>query len=311
MPREREPGPAPASHAVSTTTNVGYSDADYNGACLNGGGGDPVNCNIYEDKRDVWLSGLPNAAALERGTYSFAVLAPGGQPNPNDGSGKNLSDVSPTSNPGTGDAYTDRTFEITNSNGTISYSGNHQFYENKLNLYGYDDTTKPGGVYILAVCKISSSNDYPVKASDCQYDAFKVKQANPVASGLVVPKDAVGSYDKTYVWDIDKSVDKATVTKLNGNATFNYTVAVGHDAGTNSNIALTGTITVFNPNDAPVTGVDVTDPLSNGTVCTVAGGANATVPSGDTTFAYSCTVGSVPEAQLDKHRHRHVACPDA
>jgi len=89
------------------------------------------------------------------------------------------------------------------------------------------------------------------------------------------------------------------VTKLNGNATFNYTVKVSHGPGVNSNITVTGTITVFNPNDAPVTGVDVTDQLSNGSACTVTGGEDATVQPGDNTFAYNCALPGVPYGQLD------------
>src|SRR5438105_3233929 len=54
------------SGAVSTTDNPGFADPlgtqPYTDqACLNGKG---INCNIYLDKRDVWLSGLPISASL-------------------------------------------------------------------------------------------------------------------------------------------------------------------------------------------------------------------------------------------------------
>src|SRR4051812_33735051 len=86
------------SGAVSTTDNPGFTgpDAYVNQACLNGPPGHltpAVNCNIYLDKRDVWLSGLPVSAALDAGTYFFAVGVPGGQPDPNDAGAKNLSDT--------------------------------------------------------------------------------------------------------------------------------------------------------------------------------------------------------------------------
>src|SRR4051812_23900221 len=106
--------PAPVTHAISSTTNVTAPTG--NGACLNGPA-DAVNCNLYSSKEDVWLSGLPNAAALGDGTYFFAVLVPGGQLDPNDGGSSNLSDA-----PG-GDAYTNRTFSI--AGGTITYGGDH------------------------------------------------------------------------------------------------------------------------------------------------------------------------------------------
>ncbi len=58
---------------------------------------------------------------------------------------------------------------------------------------------------------------------------------------------------------------------------------------------VTGTITVFNPNVEPVSGVDVTDQLSDGTVCTVANGLDQTVATGDTTFPYTCSLNSLPQ----------------
>jgi hypothetical protein len=282
--------PAPVTQAISSTTNVTAPTG--NGACLNGPS-DAVNCNLYSSKEDVWLSGLPNAAVLGDGTYFFAVLVPGGQLDPNDGGAANLSDQ-----PG-GDAYTNRTFSI--DNGTISYAGDHGFFDNKVQMFPYDDTTNPGGVYILAACKISAPNSYPVKPSDCKYDAFKVQTGTPSASGLVVTKDAAGSYDTTYSWTIGKSVDKTRVEQIGGTATFNYTVTVGYDGGVNSNVHVTGTIDVFNPNAGSVSGVDVTDVLSDSTVCTVNAGAatNLTVAAGDNYYGYSCDLSSTPQGQLD------------
>ncbi|MEU0096669.1 hypothetical protein [Kribbella sp. NPDC006257] len=183
------------------------------GACLNG---PPVavNCNLYSSKDDVWLSGLPNAAALGDGTYFFAVLVPGGQLDPNDGGTANLSD-----DPG-GDAYSNRTFSI--SNGVITYAGSHGFSDNKVRMFPYDDTTNPGGVYILAVCQAPG----PVLPSACKYDAFKVQSGATSASDLIVTKDAAGSYDTSYSWTIGKNVDKTRVEQIGGSATFNYTVTV-------------------------------------------------------------------------------------
>src|SRR6185436_13613296 len=103
----------------------------------------------------------------------FAVLSPGGQADPNDGATNNLSDVSPTSGTGAGDAYSNRTFSV--SGATVTYGGTHTFDSNKIRLMGYDDTTNPGGVYILAICSLADG--YPVNASDCKYDAFKVHKS--------------------------------------------------------------------------------------------------------------------------------------
>src|SRR5579862_6989005 len=125
------------SGAVSTTDNPTWTDTydSYaNNACLNGNG---VNCNIYLDKRDVFLSGLPVSASLGAGTYFFAVLDPGGQANPNDGADHNLSDTHclPYTCPATngdgstipsGDDWINREFAVDGS-GTITYSGTHEF----------------------------------------------------------------------------------------------------------------------------------------------------------------------------------------
>src|SRR5215211_4242802 len=154
---------APVSGAVSTTDNPGFVDDNsyIDQACLNGQG---VNCNIYSDKRDVWLSGLPVSASLGTGTYFFAVLVPGGQPDSNDGGAKNLSDDF--------DTHTDRAFSVDGS-GNITNLGTHKLDDNKLQLFQYADTTNPGGVYIMAVCSLADG--YPVNPSDCKYDAFKIK----------------------------------------------------------------------------------------------------------------------------------------
>ena len=76
------PGSAGAvTGAAFTTTNTAV---DGTGHCKNGN--EDINCNIYDGKQFVWLNGGPNVAYVGDGTYFFAVLAPGGQANPNDGS---------------------------------------------------------------------------------------------------------------------------------------------------------------------------------------------------------------------------------
>jgi len=161
------------SGAGFTTVNEA---ADGPNHCKNGNPG--VNCNIYDAKEHVWLNGGPAANGLgPDGQYFFAVLVPGGQPNPNDGGPKNLSDDY--------DAYTNRTFTVTN--GEVSaYAGTHDFDSGTagapalddqppfIRLFPYADTTNPGGVYIMAICSLGEG--YPVDPRDCKYDAFKVKK---------------------------------------------------------------------------------------------------------------------------------------
>lgn len=178
-------------------------------ACLNGGVHTTpgVNCNIYTAKGDVWINGGPSAGQnhLTDGTYFFAVLVPGGQPDPNDDGAKNLSDTNPLGGladpnlcggggntlTGCGDAYTNRTFTV--SGGHISaYGGTHAKDSVNggalgmlINLMPYDTTSNNGGVYILAICEMPSSpttgEGAPgvVNASSCKYDAFKVKESEP------------------------------------------------------------------------------------------------------------------------------------
>ena len=115
------PGPRFAASGVSGATYTTNNPAvDGLGTCNNGPSAiDPtVNCNIYDQKAYVWLTGGPpsGGSALEDGTYFFAVLDPGGQHNDvNDGenapvfggdvnTNKNLSDEH--------DAYTNRTFTV-------------------------------------------------------------------------------------------------------------------------------------------------------------------------------------------------------
>jgi hypothetical protein len=107
----------------------------------------------------VWLNGGPVKAALGNGKYFFAVLAPGGQHNPNDGAPDLLST----------DAVTNRTFSV--ANGFVTYGGTHSFDSNKIRLAPFNQTPNPGGEYILAICSLAKGS--PVVPRTCKYDAFK------------------------------------------------------------------------------------------------------------------------------------------
>jgi hypothetical protein len=117
---------------------------------------------------------------------------------------------------------------------------------------------------------------------------------------LQVTKTATPSFTRTYTWGISKSVDQARQNIPAGSsATFNYTVAVTHDAGTDSGWQVTGTITVANPNTADFTGVNVTDSSDSGGTCAVASGTNVTIPAGQSVgFGYQCTYSSAPSSKV-------------
>jgi hypothetical protein len=170
------------SGAAFTTFNA-HVDGAGKDVCKNSA----IDCNIYGKKEYVWLNGGPTANGLgPDGEYFFAVLVPGGQPNPNDGSPKNLSDDY--------DCYLNREFTVTNGEVSaydgFACGGSYPFQtphwlDNGVNgpkpnweppyirLFPYADTTNPGGVYIMAICSLEDG--YPVEPRDCKYDAFKVK----------------------------------------------------------------------------------------------------------------------------------------
>jgi hypothetical protein len=125
---------------------------------------------------------------------------------------------------------------------------------------------------------------------------------------LDISKDATAASTVTYTWDVHKSADKTRVEQIGGTASFTYTVHVTHDAGTEGHYAVTGTITVENTNAFEVAGTTVTDKLDDGTVCSVTGGTNATIPANDTkTFAYSCA----PSGNSATKNTAHVDWPDS
>ncbi|MDQ0093763.1 DUF7927 domain-containing protein [Paeniglutamicibacter psychrophenolicus] len=100
--------------------------------------------------------------------------------------------------------------------------------------------------------------------------------------GLSVTKTAEASFDREYLWELDKLVDRTRATiGLDGTATFDYTVAATPSGFEDSNHAVSGTITLQNPNqfaDGAITAT-VTDSLDiQGTTCLInAEDANDTV----------------------------------
>ena len=120
----------------------------------------------------------------------------------------------------------------------------------------------------------------------------------PPAADLTVSKNANGTYDDTYSWKIEKSANPTEVFTAGGaTGSSDYTVTVSHGDSQDSNWAVSGTITVKNPNGGNVSGVNVTDLIDNGGSCTVSGGTNATIPAnGHSDFGYSCSYSSAPSS---------------
>ena len=154
--------------------------------CLDSPNG--IDCNNYAAKEDVFMNGGPNAAGLSDGGYFFAVLVPGFQNGGFlDGANGNLSDITASNGgPGGGDDVSNRTFTVSNHL-ISSYGGTHfvgidpQGHQ-VIQLLPYDDTSNPGGVYILAICSVNATGP-----SQCKYDAFRIKKSTVCTTDCAGP----------------------------------------------------------------------------------------------------------------------------
>lgn len=275
-PPEAGPG-ASADAALNGVSGADFTSfdptrlADPLGGCFNSTNG--INCNLYAGKTYVYLTGGPTTAALENGTYFFAVLVPGAQNGGFlDGASGNLSDqtaYSGTNDDGSGDAMSARTFTI--SGGVItSYAGtaigaytgatdNHLKGTSTsqtgskaiIQLMPYDDTENNGGVYILAICSVGATNP-----SQCKFDAFKVLGSPPtttpgsIAGAKYYDANENGRFDtgETMLqgWTINLGGGATASATTNGSGLFSFTglaadlYTVAEVASLNANWAQTG-----------------------------------------------------------------------
>ncbi|QDB80220.1 DUF11 domain-containing protein [Georgenia wutianyii] len=118
----------------------------------------------------------------------------------------------------------------------------------------------------------------------------------PDYEDLVVTKTVTPALDRDWDWEIEKLAREDRLEVPAGeDGTFTYDVTVTPSGPTDSGFTLGGEITVTNPNDIAVTGVDVVDAVSTpaGAQCTVTGGTDVTVPpDGSVTLPYSCSFTS-------------------
>jgi hypothetical protein len=318
-----------AGNAAYTTFNPAIEDGGFTGGCVHGS---EVNCNTYASKPDVYVNGGPTGGnGLADGEYFFAVLAPGCQNGGFlDGANGNLSDTTAgtgesgcsDNGAGSGDPVANRTFSV--SGGAITaYGGTHTTATAKngneiISAFPYDDTPNPGGVYIMAICPKGDTSPAP-----CKFDAFKVKGStscteNCQGAPLNVTKDANPAFTREFNWSIEKTVNACQVTALAPNGcqtthsekTLNYTVTVTRDGGTDSGWQVSGTISIFNPNEAEATGVSVvdvvTDPGKEATgSCDINGSGGTSYTVGalaaeeSLELPYVCTFASKPTYNQD------------
>ena len=84
---------------------------------------------------------------------------------------------------------------------------------------------------------------------------------------LIVNKTAQTSWDKVYTWEVEKSVDKSQLEMKTGETgSVQWKVDVTQTGFVARNAVVSGQITVANPNDAPVSGVSLTDALPGAVV---------------------------------------------
>jgi len=148
------------------------------------------NCNHFKDAESVYITG----ANAKDGDYFAAVITPGSQNEGyKEGASGNLSDTiawPTTSDMGKGDQLSNRTINV--KDGNITYLGSHKLGTDILGrslvqLAPFDKTDNPGGVYVVAVCKVDAKGP-----SDCKYDTFKIGgDAPPPPTDKVAPLLAI------------------------------------------------------------------------------------------------------------------------
>lgn len=167
------------SSGGAVVAGAGFTTFDETkGGCFNGNG---VNCNIYDNKPSVYMSGGPEKGGsdLSDGEYFFVVVTPGEQNGGfTDGAKGNLSDETKggtAGDEGSGDPVSNRTFKVA-GHLIVEYTGTHPLGTSPqgkkiLGLAPFDDTDNPGNEYILAICLVGATSP-----KECKYDAFKVKK---------------------------------------------------------------------------------------------------------------------------------------
>ena len=108
---------------------------------------------------------------------------------------------------------------------------------------------------------------------------------------LEVAKTASTAFTRDYDWTIAKSVDQSALTiESTGQATVHYSVAVGKDAGTDSDWTVGGSITVTNPHPTiAASGISVGDSLSGFGALAVSCPATSLAGGASMTCSYATT----------------------
>lgn len=191
---------------------------------------------------------------------------------------------------------------------TISYSDGPQ-----TRTYSYTWTVDEAGKCqsFMNTATITGSNQL-VKSDDAEVEACR-------QAGLTVTKDVTASYDRTYLWSIDKQLAEGqrpdVVVEEDGTATVHYTVLVDTTGYEDSGQQLSGSITVNNPNDFEDLEVTISDENTRSAACTIVAedsnpgmaGMQQVVPRSDSiTVDYTCDASAVAEADYTGHTNTAV-----
>ncbi len=191
---------------------------------------------------------------------------------------------------------------------TISYSDGPQ-----TRTYSYTWTVDEAGKCqsFMNTATITGSNQL-VKSDDAEVEACR-------QAALTVTKDVTASYDRTYLWSIDKQLAEGqrpdVVVEEDGTATVDYTVLVDNTGYEDSGQQLSGSITVNNPNDFEDLEVTISDENTLSAACTIVAedsnpglaGVQQVVPrSASITVDYTCYASAVAEADYTGHTNTAV-----
>jgi hypothetical protein len=150
------------------------------------------------------------------------------------------------------------------------------------------------------------NNEASFLTSDTEFEGSDSAEVEVcVGKDLEVSKTAEPSFERSFPWSIEKTVDKEEVKTTGKSASFNYTIKVQKGAGVDSGWLVKGKITVSNPNDwEPVT-VDVADEIEadTGAICSVSGGEEAEIAKeGSEQFDYECVYTKAPASTSETNK---------
>jgi hypothetical protein len=150
---------------------------------------------------------------------------------------------------------------------------------------------RAAALLVLPTFAVQAATGTSAGAVDAQ-----VREEAPLSASI----SASGTVARSYSWSIEKTADAAVrSTNAAGAATFTYTVTARAGALAESGWALSGTVTVANPNagegGAITADVAVASDLGGGSTCAVTGGDDVVVPpSGQVALPYTCSFGTAP-----------------